>query len=272
MKRLLLLCAAVLLSAAGPPICAAQDNYEIQVYGSETVPKGATMFELHSNYTATGSKTRQDGVYPTDHALHETLEITHGLTDWAEVGWYVFTSARSGEGWQWVGDHIRPRVRAPSEWHWPVGVSLSNEIGYQRRQFSVDTWTWEIRPIVDKQLGPWYLSFNPSVDRSLHGPGVNRGFQFSPNFKLSYDVTKKITPGFEYYGSLGPIGNFDPIGQQMQQIFPTIDLNLSPLWEFNFGVGVGVTRGTDHLIVKLILGRRFEHFPFPPSKTREQRH
>ena len=29
----------------------AQDNYEIQVYGSETVPTGKTMVELHSNYT-----------------------------------------------------------------------------------------------------------------------------------------------------------------------------------------------------------------------------
>ena len=29
----------------------AQDNYEIQVYGSETVSIGKTMVELHSNYT-----------------------------------------------------------------------------------------------------------------------------------------------------------------------------------------------------------------------------
>jgi len=29
----------------------AQDNYEIQVYDSETVEKGHTMVELHSNFT-----------------------------------------------------------------------------------------------------------------------------------------------------------------------------------------------------------------------------
>ena len=34
----------------------AQDNYEIQVYGSQTQVKGSTMFELHSNYTFNGSK------------------------------------------------------------------------------------------------------------------------------------------------------------------------------------------------------------------------
>jgi hypothetical protein len=34
------------------------------------------------------------------------------------------------------------------------------------------------------------------------------------------------------------------------------DLNVSPKWEFNFGVGVGLTGGTDHLLVKMIIGRR----------------
>lgn len=249
-----------------------QDNYEIQVYGSEMVPKGGTMIELHSNFTAQGSKTVEDGVLPTEHAFHETLEITHGFNNWFEVGWYVFTSARSGNGWQWVGDHIRPRVRVPESWHWPVGVSLSNEVGYQRRQFSTDTWTWEIRPIVDKQLGRWYLSFNPTVDRSLHGASETKGFEFSPNFKFSYDVVKQVSLGLEYYGSLGPITSFDPVAQQQQQIFPTIDLSVSPKWEFNFGVGVGMTRSTDHMIIKMILGRRFEHLPFPRAKTRQTGH
>ena len=40
--------------------------------------------------------------------------------------------------------------------------------------------------------------------------------------------------------------------------FTGIDLNLSPNWEFNIGVGVGVTQGTDHLLVKMILGSRFK--------------
>ena len=92
---------------------------------------------------------------------------------------------------KWVGDHIRPRVRVPESWHWPVGVSLSQEIGYQRAAFSPDTWTWEIRPIVDKKLGPWYLSFNPARDRSFHGPSVNKGVEFSPNVKVSYELHKE---------------------------------------------------------------------------------
>src|SRR5579864_6968465 len=98
----------------------AQGNYEVQVYGAETVPPARTMIELHSNFTFEGSKTAVDGVRPDNHALHETIEITQGFNSWFETGFYIFMSYRAGEGYQWVGDHIRPRVRIPEEWHWPV--------------------------------------------------------------------------------------------------------------------------------------------------------
>ena len=197
----------------------AQDNYEIQVYGSDLVAPDHTMVELHSNFTVEGSKATIDGVLPTNHAEHEAVEITQGVNDWFETGFYIFTSIQSDGGWQWVGDHIRLRFRIPESWHWPLGVSLSNEIGYQRPEFSADTWTWEIRPIVDKKIGRWYLSFNPTLDRSFHGPGVNQGVVFSPNFKFSYDITKRIAGGLEYYGSWGPITDFSPLPRSATAVF-----------------------------------------------------
>jgi len=38
---------------------------------------------------------------------------------------------------------------------------------------------------------------------------------------------------------------------------PVVDLDFSDDWEFNFGVGVGLTRSTDDLLLKLIVGHRF---------------
>ena len=234
-----------------------QGNYEIQVYGSDTVAPQSTMVELHSNFTAIGQKATVDGVYPTNDQEHETLEITQGLNDWSEVGFYVFTSEQNGHGAQWVGDHIRPRVRVPVSWHWPVGVSLSTEIGYQRAVYSPDTWTWELRPIVDKAIGRWYFAFNPALERTWHGPDAAHGVQFAPAVKVGYDFTKRVSGGMEYYADYGTIGQFDPFHQQQQQAFVVADLNVSPQWEINFGVGIGATGSTDHLIVKGILGRHF---------------
>lgn len=89
---LLAIFAAVLIASSAH----AQDNYEIQVYGSDTVAPRSTMVEIHSNFTVDGSKTVQDGVLPTNHAEHETLEITQGINDWSEVGFYVFSEYSTG--------------------------------------------------------------------------------------------------------------------------------------------------------------------------------
>jgi hypothetical protein len=242
----------------------AQGNYEIQVYGAPTVEPKSTMVELHSNFTVDGTKVPTDskyptidGVYPTNHQQHETLEVTTGINNWAEVGFYVFTSLQNGHGWQWVGDHIRPRVAVPDSWHWPVGVSLSTEVGYQRAIYSPDTWTWEIRPIIDKSINRWYFAVNPAFERTIHGPDVKNGWQFAPAVKVGYDFTKVVSGGVEYYADYGEIGNFDSLHNQQQQTFLVTDLNVSPKWEINIGAGIGPTAATDRWIIKGILGRHF---------------
>src|SRR5262249_17996773 len=129
----------------------AQENYEIQVYGSQTQQKNSTIFELHSNYTFDGEKEEVKGVRPTYHAFHETIEITHGITNNFELGFYLFMNYLPEYGFRVVGTHIRPRVMAPAKWNLPVGLSLSTEIGYQSPSYSEETWSIEIRPIIDKQ-------------------------------------------------------------------------------------------------------------------------
>ena len=55
------------LLAAMPALARAQTNYEIQVYGADTVPPETLMVELHSNFTIDGQKDIVDGVLPTNH-------------------------------------------------------------------------------------------------------------------------------------------------------------------------------------------------------------
>lgn len=235
----------------------AQDNYEIQVYGSETVEKGKTMLELHSNYTTNGSKTITNSELPTNHVEHETIEITHGWTTWFETGFYFFNSIGDAGRTAYVGSHIRPRVAAPLSWNWPVGVSISTEFGFQKSAFSANTSTLEIRPIVDKKWNKLYISVNPTLEKSFKGPAENRGFTFSPNVKGSYDVTKFVALGLEYYGSTGPFFHYDAFKQQDHQLFVATDLNFDPQWEFNGGIGYGFTSSADKTIIKIIVGRRF---------------
>lgn len=252
----------------------AQSNYEIQVYPSETIAPHTLLMELHSNYTVEGGTTTQYGMLPTQGQEHETLELTQGLTDWAEVGFYVFTAERNGNGVQWVGDHIRPRVRAPLRWHLPVGLSLSNEIGYARPEFSNPTWSWQIMPIVDKTVGRWYGSVNGAMQwgHPVPAPGAlspaqraayyrdvsPQGLTFGPAATITYQPSKYYTVGIEYYGYYGGFGDFVSLRNQQQQFFPVVNLYISKKWEINLGAGWGATASTDHLIVKGILGHYFD--------------
>jgi hypothetical protein len=256
MVGLTLFMISAVLALASSPV-RAQDNYEIQVYGSELVPRGRTMVELHSNFTLAGSTVGEDRLLPTQHALHETLELTHGFSDWFEVGFYAFTSTQETTGFQWVGDHIRPRIAVPKSWHLPIGLSLSTEIGFQRRQFSADTWTWEIRPIIDQQIGRLYWSLNPALERALVGENVPGGLEFAPNAQVMFDLLPKVSAALEYYGSFGSVTRFDPFVRTQQQFFFALNLDMGPHWEFNIGLGEGTTPSTDHSILKMILGRSF---------------
>lgn len=93
-----LLAVPLLLLAFASPT-RAQENFEIQVYGSETMAPGTTMIELHTNSALRGSTRKEDGVLPTQRAVHETVEITHGWIPWFETGFYLFTSIQPDGTW-----------------------------------------------------------------------------------------------------------------------------------------------------------------------------
>jgi len=234
----------------------AQENYEIQVYASPTQQKNSTIFELHSNYTFDGEREEVKGVRPTYHALHETIEITHGISKNFELGFYLFTNYLPGYGFRVIGTHLRPRIMAPEKWKLPVGLSLSTEIGYQSAHYSEETWSIEIRPIIDKQWNKLYASLNPTLGVQLKGAEKQSAPAFAPNIKMNYAAFKNGALGFEYYGDLGSLDAFEKSSQQSHAIFATFDLLNNKHWELNTGAGFGLTPATDGFVFKVLVGRR----------------
>lgn len=234
----------------------AQDNYEIQVYGSPTQQKNSTIFESHTNFTFDGEKEVVNNVRPTHHSTHQTIEITTGITDNFEIGAYVFTNITPGYGFNIIGTHIRPRITAPESWKLPIGLSFSAEIGYQKSTYSEDTWSLELRPIIDKQWDKLYAAFNPTFGVALQGFSNNSTPVFQPNVKVSYSFFKTANLGLEYYGSTGYINESIPLVNQVHALYVAYDLVGSVNWEINLGIGVGLTESTDKLVGKIILGRR----------------
>jgi hypothetical protein len=253
----------MLLVGAAP--ARAQSNFEIQVYPGTTVPKGVTMLELHSNFTGRGSTTVLNGVLPSNHALHETIELTHGFADWLEIGFYQFVSFQDAGGVQYVGNHIRPRIAVPERLKWPIGLSLSQEVGYNRKAFGEDTWSWEFRPIIDQTIGRFYWSFNPALGISLKGPNAGKSPDFEPNAQIGFDATKRVNVALEYFGGLGPLNNLEPLKMSQQLLVPALNIDFGPEWEFNIGAGIALTDPTDRVTLKMIMGRKLGGRKSPPK-------
>jgi len=176
------------------------------------------MVELHSNFTVKGSSRSRTGSILPQHQWHETLEITHGFTDWFETVLVRVLERRAGQGWQWVGDHIP--ASHPEKWKWPVGLSLSTEIqGYQlfERRFLGRHLDLGNRPIIDRN-SQVVLVVQPSFDRSFHGPSVQQRPRVLAELQGELRLHPKVSGGLEYYGALAPVTGFDPLRDQQQQI------------------------------------------------------
>jgi hypothetical protein len=249
------LCIAVLTLL--PAVARAQDPFEIQVYEYETVPKGRWNLETHFNYTTRGVKVMEGTVAPTEGQSHLTFELTRGFTDLFELAGYVVLAKREGHGPDFVAWRIRPRVRAPEDWKLPVKLSLSLEAGFPRDLYEEADATLEVRPIIERQFGRLQVDLNPVLGRSIKGPGTSDGWEFEPGGRLGVSVTKKLDLSVEYYGAYGPVKNFLPSNQQVQQIFGGGDLQLNENVVVNFGIGVGATHAGNRTVLKGRLGWLF---------------
>ncbi len=259
MTRIILIAFIIWLAAPVSP-AAAQDLFEIQVYPYMTVPRGRTMVEMHTNHFASGTTDAPPGEFAMHRQWHATLEATHGFTNYFECAGYLVTAAHvPGEGSRIAGWRIRPRVRFPETPQFFFNVSLSVEFGFNQTEFDANTRSLEIRPILEHEQGRFYLSINPVVGKALKGPDSDAGPDFEPGVKVAWNVTRVIAAGIEYYGATGELTNFEPGPEQRHMIFPTIDLEVSPDWELNFGIGRGLTGASEHWVMKSIIGYRFKH-------------
>ena len=238
-------------------VARAQDQFEIQVYEYETVPKGRWNLETHINYVGKGTKFFEGPVAPTNNQFHLTFELTRGITNHFETAVYLLTAHRPGAGYEYAGWRFRPRVRLPKSWGLPIDVSLSFEFGFPQRQFDENSVTLEVRPIIEKKFGRFQIDINPLLGRALRGPGTKEGWDLGPCARLGYDLNRRLDLSLEYYSDLGPIKDLPPVGKQAHQFYPGGDLKFGDNTLVNFGVGFGATNVGNRLIYKIRIGHLF---------------
>ena len=251
--RTVILCA--LFGCAAANIAAAQNLFEVQVFPDETLGRGETELELHSVVMPSGTRLPGEMLDPSSH-VHLSAEVSHGWTVAFETGVFVETSPSSEDDHPALtGFHFRPKYRL-AEWPpFPFHVSVSLEYAFIKQPGDLAfRQAIAITPILERHVGRFEMSLNPALEIALKGPDAGRSPTFGPSAKVATRASRSVWIGLEYYAETGSIRRLEPLAEQHHLILPVVDIRSMSGWELNLGAGRGLTGGSEHWVVKSILG------------------
>jgi hypothetical protein len=227
---------------------------EIQVYNAEIADVGQFTVQQHFNYTFIG-RTQPDfpgGLIP-NHALNATPEFAWGITEWFELGLYIPWAIDARDRFLSNWFKLRTLFVTPNADKKNFFYGLNFEYDYTSRPFSQTLFAMEIRPIIGWRNPQWEFIVNPIVDL---GFGRFGDIDFVPAARLARTLSKDLAFGVEYYTDLGRPGSFLPFEQQSHQLFGVVDFKVGDV-DVDFGLGYGLTPGSDRLVAKTILSYAF---------------
>ena len=257
------LCGLTLVLLTGP-VLGQVDPFEFEVYPYQTEGKGVLEMETLNSFVPQGHMQGDSGTssgdFASDQMYRSSIELTYGLTNKLEVAAYLNLAHPNGSTLQYAGSKFRLRGSLFDQGQLPVDLGWYIELEWHKTpQFDDSELELELKPIIEKDIGRFEIDLNPKVEKAVFvGPDKNKGFEFGYATGLYYNYVRWLSPGLEFYGGIGLIDDSDPLSDQGHYIFPVIRGEFPGGIEYNLGPGFGLTRGSDHVIVKLNI--ELEHF------------
>jgi len=239
-------------------LAAAQvDPFEFEVYPAQTVGHGMIELESLNSFVVDGhdhgDAGTSSGAYPSNHMYRTAIELTYGLTDKIEAAAYLNLAHPNGASFQYAGSKFRLRGSLFEPGQLPVDLGWYVELEWHKTpQFDDSELELELRPIIEKDIGRVEIDLNPLFEKAIFvGPDKNKGFEFGYVAGIYYNLERWLSPGLEFYGGIGLIDDVDPLDEQQHYLFPVLRGELPFGLEYNLGPGIGLTRGSDQVIMKL---------------------
>jgi hypothetical protein len=236
---------------------------EIQVYNAGIAAVGQFTIQQHLNYVPLGVK---DPPFPggliSNNSINGTPEFAYGITDWWEVGLYLPFAIKDQ---QFLSNAFKLRTLfvSPSADQRNFFYGVNFEFSNTTPKFAQTRFAMEIRPIIGLRNADYEFIVNPIVDI---GFGKYGEADFAPAVRVARKLDKDLFVGLEYYADFGKIGDFLKLPDQQHLLFAVTDFKLGVM-DVNFGVGYGLTPGSDRWVIKTILGYAF---PVPGGGSNEQ--
>ncbi|HEY4284958.1 MAG TPA: hypothetical protein VGM62_17985 [Chthoniobacterales bacterium] len=161
------------------------------LYETPTSPPGGFESENWVTWERTTDPTRVDEVafrHELEFGLTDHFQASIYFADWS----YSREDNRSHVGFDDVGVELIYNLTNPVLD--PVGISVYQEYKGGNRLFE-----WESKVIAQKNLGPWILVYNATLEAVWEGEGLNEHEgEFSQSLGASYEITPRLSVGLEF--------------------------------------------------------------------------
>lgn len=218
---------------------AAPDDF--RVLSDDLPDPGETETELQLAYTK-----------PPRHDEHRSpviqslFEVSYGLTRLWEVSLQL-PGTRLDGNWHLTGVNLETQFvssRDEEGFYWGARIELARAAPVGEPM----VWSTEWRPILGWRAGAWHFIANPGVEVPLSGP--DRHAIFAPYAKVSRQVLEETRLGVEYFAEAGPLRGFWPANERSEWLLAVIDTEIAGT-EVHFGLGKGLTSGSDSWVMKM---------------------
>lgn len=242
--RTLLGGSALLLSQAAHAL----NYFELEVYPYNTAAQGEVELENFTAYTRRGT---QDAPVPENNQglVRNSMEVTYGVTDKTEVAGYLdYSRARGNDNWDFKGSraHVRTRFAEKGEWPVDLGLYAEAELPHQDE----NDLEFELRGIVEKDVGKWTFDINPIFERTLKGIEKEEGTELHYAASAIYRLNERWHPRLDFFGDFGPLHNFEGRDEQTHLVSPAVDCLFGHGLSASFGVAYGQTQASEQQIVR----------------------
>jgi len=236
------------------PVMAIAQTDEIQVYDAAIAEKGKFNLMLHNNFTPSGLKEPAfPGAVISDRAYVGVAEWAYGVTDWFEQGLYLpLYSYSKNDGMTYNGFKLRWLFVKPRAEEQKFFYGVNFEFSVNQKQWDPRHYSSEVRPIIGWHLHPVDIIVNPILDTSF--TGGFKSLDFAPAARVAYSLSPKWTVAAEEYADYGELRGLLPGTEQSHQVYAVVD-HATKFFNFEAGVGFGVTSASDKVTIKLMVSR-----------------
>jgi len=198
--------------------------------------------------------------FDKDGLWRHSFMLAYGVTDKLTLEYFADFFQPGGSATKYVQSRgvVRYRFFEPGERFFDTAIYV--EYFVPRHDYR-KTNRVNVRLILEKNVGPVKITLNPILNKNTSNTdagGVTDGVEFEYATGFYFTSMKRVTPGVEFFGSLGEISQFRQQRDQLHYIFPSAKIMLPGHVMVDTGVGFGLTPHSDDIIVKALFTYEFD--------------